>query len=134
MPTKRVLRDMLHAEQERCARVLKRRNEVGDMLSRVADERDALRSELAEVRRTHLAPWECELLHAPWECELLHAGEVDTLTKERDSARTVAVRLEQENALLTAALESMAEGIGEVGTLMRASAIATHQLLARGQA
>ena len=134
MPTKRVLRDMLHAEQERCARVLKRRNEVGDMLSRVADERDALRSELAEVRRTHLAPWECELLHAPWECELLHAGEVDTLAKERDSARTVAVRLEQENALLTASLKAYADAFGAIGTEFRAAAIATHQLLAGGQA
>ena len=128
MPTKRVLRDMLHAEQERCARVLKRRNEVGDMLSRVADERDSLLSELAEVRRTHLAPWECKLLHA------LHAGEVDTLTKERDSARTVAVRLEQENALLTASLKAYADAFGAIGTEFRAAAIATHQLLAGGQA
>ena len=125
MPTKRELRDMLHSEQERSARVLKRRNEVGDMLSRVADERDSLLSELAEVRRTHLAPWECELLHA---------GEVDTLTKERDSARTVAVRLEQENALLTAALMSYAEAFGAIGTEFRAAAIATHRVLAGGQA
>lgn len=84
MPTKRVLRDMLHAEQERC---------------------DVLLSELAEVRRTHLAPWECELLHAV---------EVDTLTKERDSARNVAVRLEQENARLEGLLAGIAHDLKEM--------------------
>ena len=125
MPTKRVLRDMLHAEQERCARVLKRRNEVGDLLIGVVNERDVLLSELAEVRRTHLAPWECELLHA---------GEVDTLTKERDSARNVAVRLEQENAQLRAALTASVEGFSDVSIELRLAAIAMHQILAAGQA
>ena len=56
------------------------------------------------------------------------------LRAERDSARTVAVRLEQENAQLRAALEVYAEGLATASTEPSGSAIATHQLLAAGQA
>ena len=118
MPTKRVLRDMLHVAERNAAY-------FRDGRTRARTDREQAIKELAEVRATYLAPWECELLHA---------GEVDTLAKERDSARTVAVRLEQENALLTAALKAYADAFGAIGTEFRAAAIATHRVLAGGQA
>lgn len=56
------------------------------------------------------------------------------LRAERDSARTVAVRLEQENAQLRAALTANAEGFSDVSIELRSAAIAMHQILAPGQA
>lgn len=117
MTSKRELRDMLHAERARCTRIIGQR----DTARRFTEE---ARAELAEVRATHLALWECKWLH----------GDADTARAERDSARAVAVRLEQENALLTASLKAYAEAFGAIGTEFRAAAIATHQLLAGGQA
>ena len=52
----------------------------------------------------------------------------------RDSARTVAVRLEQENAQLRAALTASVEGFSDVSIELRSAAIAVHKILAAGQA
>ena len=78
------------------------------------------REEVAEMAAASLAPWECELV----------SQEAHTLRTERDTARGIAMRLEEELAQTREALTLVADAVGEVGTNLRAGAIAMHTFLA----
>ena len=107
MPTKRELRDMLHVAHVQNEGLRERLDLMTDAWRQAIDERDTA---LADIDAS------------------------DIVTAERASARTLSVRLEQENAQLRAALTASVEGFSDVSIELRLAAIAMHQILAAGQA
>lgn len=92
--------------------------EGGGLMMKMRDQRDMAKEMLAEA---HV------------KASVLRS-DIKRLTAERDSARNVAVRLEQENAQLRAALTATVKRFSDVSIELRLAAIAMHQILAAGQA